>query len=237
MKASVAAASLVLFLATTPAGQEPAPDPVAKELAGLLARHESSELSYPEAYRAFLPRVQAFAEEHRGTEPEVRAVLWLIQNTWWLREAGAMESTAMPLAQDLLARHLDSPQLDLLGEYRYVFTKEQQRTLYARLIAESPHRHVQAAAVFGLALASPARSATGLPNPHLVTLLEDYADVRWRQTTFGRIADAHLNPLSAADLAVGRKAPEIEGIDQDGKPLKLSDFRGKVVLLDFWGDW
>ena len=32
-------------------------------------------------------------------------------------------------------------------------------------------------------------------------------------------------------------APEIAGADLDGVPLRLSDYRGKVVLLDFWGDW
>jgi hypothetical protein len=37
--------------------------------------------------------------------------------------------------------------------------------------------------------------------------------------------------------AVGMKAPEIEGEDIDGKKFKLSDYRGKVVLLDFWGNW
>ncbi len=37
--------------------------------------------------------------------------------------------------------------------------------------------------------------------------------------------------------AVGRAAPEIVGTDLDGRPMKLSDFRGKVVMLDFWGDW
>jgi len=35
-------------------------------------------------------------------------------------------------------------------------------------------------------------------------------------------------------LAVGKVAPEIEGQDQDGNKFKLSDYRGKVVLLDFW---
>jgi hypothetical protein len=36
---------------------------------------------------------------------------------------------------------------------------------------------------------------------------------------------------------VGMTAREIEGEDIDGKPFKLSDYRGKVVLLDFWGHW
>jgi hypothetical protein len=38
-------------------------------------------------------------------------------------------------------------------------------------------------------------------------------------------------------LKVGNIAPEIEGEDIDGKTFKLSDYRGKVVLLDFWGHW
>jgi WD40 repeat protein len=36
---------------------------------------------------------------------------------------------------------------------------------------------------------------------------------------------------------VGQAAPEIEGVDIGGKKFKLSDYRGKVVLLDFWGHW
>jgi hypothetical protein len=36
------------------------------------------------------------------------------------------------------------------------------------------------------------------------------------------------------NLIVGRKAPDIQGEDQHGNRFKLSDYRGKVVLLDFW---
>jgi hypothetical protein len=36
------------------------------------------------------------------------------------------------------------------------------------------------------------------------------------------------------NLRVGKVAPDIEGEDQDGKRFKLSEYRGKVVLLDFW---
>ena len=38
-------------------------------------------------------------------------------------------------------------------------------------------------------------------------------------------------------LAIGKVAPEIEGKDVEGNKFKLSDYRGKVVVLDFWGDW
>lgn len=39
------------------------------------------------------------------------------------------------------------------------------------------------------------------------------------------------------NLSVGMPAPEIEGPDLDAVAFKLSDYRGKVVLLDFWGNW
>jgi hypothetical protein len=38
-------------------------------------------------------------------------------------------------------------------------------------------------------------------------------------------------------LEVGNLAPEIKGEDTDRKAFKLSDYKGKVVLLDFWGYW
>ena len=38
-------------------------------------------------------------------------------------------------------------------------------------------------------------------------------------------------------LEVGKTAPEIVGKDVNGKPMKLADYRGKVVVIDFFGDW
>lgn len=37
-------------------------------------------------------------------------------------------------------------------------------------------------------------------------------------------------------LRIGNLAPEIEGEDSDGNRFKLSDYRGKVVVLDFWAE-
>ena len=36
---------------------------------------------------------------------------------------------------------------------------------------------------------------------------------------------------------VGDKVPEVAGPDTDGVNFKLSDYKGKVILIDFWGDW
>jgi hypothetical protein len=44
-------------------------------------------------------------------------------------------------------------------------------------------------------------------------------------------------PEAEALPAVGATAPEIEGTDIDEVPFKLSDYRGQVIVLDFWGDW
>jgi thiol-disulfide isomerase/thioredoxin len=41
-------------------------------------------------------------------------------------------------------------------------------------------------------------------------------------------------PLYPIAPSVGQPPPSLEGMDPDGKPLKLSDFRGKVVVVDFW---
>jgi hypothetical protein len=38
-------------------------------------------------------------------------------------------------------------------------------------------------------------------------------------------------------LSIGKQPPEIEGEDIDGKKFKLSDYKGKVVVIDFWGNW
>lgn len=41
----------------------------------------------------------------------------------------------------------------------------------------------------------------------------------------------------ANTTAIGAMAPDLEFPNPDGKMMKLSDLRGKVVLLDFWAAW
>jgi hypothetical protein len=50
-------------------------------------------------------------------------------------------------------------------------------------------------------------------------------------------SDHQARGLALLHLAIGKVAPEIEGEDMDGVKFKLSDYRGRVVVIDFWGDW
>jgi len=51
----------------------------------------------------------------------------------------------------------------------------------------------------------------------------------------GTVGDnARTELFALRHLAIGKEAPEIEGPDQNGVRFKLSDYRGKAVLLYFW---
>ena len=69
----------------------------------------------------------------------------------------------------------------------------------------------------------------------LERVASEYADVKGRKATLGDSAKADLHEMR--DLVVGKPAPEIAGEDLAGVAFKLSDYRGKVVMLDFWGNW
>jgi thiol-disulfide isomerase/thioredoxin len=96
----------------------------------------------------------------------------------------------------------------------------------------------------------------------LVRVLDEFADVvpvKWSTeiprmenwdpaTLYRNPPQAEREPGTLADrarpalaelrgLSVGKVAPEIEGVDVGGRPFKLSDYRGKVVVLDFSGTW
>jgi peroxiredoxin len=80
--------------------------------------------------------------------------------------------------------------------------------------------------------------------------IEDYGDIDYvrnvANTSFGR-RYAHLDSVARKKLAdvaqshlgtcVGKPCKEIDGCDADGKAFRLSDYRGKVIVLTFSGNW
>ena len=70
-------------------------------------------------------------------------------------------------------------------------------------------------------------------------VLKNYANCpRLIKEDAGTLGDRTKEELfELRHLRIGKTAPDIEGDDLDGTKFKLSDYRGKVVVLDFWGDW
>jgi peroxiredoxin len=71
----------------------------------------------------------------------------------------------------------------------------------------------------------------------LQRVIAEFADVEgsWIKRPLGAIAGGEL--FAILNLSIGRVAPEISGKDHEGKPFALSDYRGKVVVLTFCGNW
>jgi hypothetical protein len=112
-----------------------------------------------------------------------------------------------------------------------------------KILEKDPKPKVKAAATLALGRALAARTDQLGDKPaeadkvaaeaekYLASAIELYADNARTKAE----AERELKVLRT--IRVGKEAPEIKGPDLDGKEFKLSDYRGKVVLLDFWGHW
>jgi peroxiredoxin len=53
----------------------------------------------------------------------------------------------------------------------------------------------------------------------------------------GYIVQEHQHHAEVVPVVPGTKAPEIEVRDLQGRAVSLSDYRGKLVFLNFWATW
>lgn len=157
--------------------------------------------------------------------------------TWILRNARGGTSFA-EVADRMVEHHADSDQIVLLLPMLRPGVPQHDRWL-EQLLDKTTNKQVKGNILFNTATQLAAYNNADAEK-RAVEIFKDieqnYAtSVDARQRPLGPLATEQLFILQ--NLSIGKVAPDIEGTDLDGVAFKLSDYRGKVVVLDFWGDW
>jgi hypothetical protein len=170
------------------------------------------------------PRFLDFAEKHGDSRQALDALTWVLRNVSGTREVDR--------AVELVVRnHLESKAMLETCQQLANGPAANGEGLLRVVLEKSPDRDIRAWACFALAKDVAQRAGSDEKRQAEVDRLLDRI-----ARDFGEVRS--LSPVvSDFRRSVGRVAPEIEGEDIDGKKFKLSDYRGKVVVLDFWGHW
>lgn len=247
------AAALVLLAGLLPAWTSAQAQDPAKKLAEIQQRLEQEQNDWYEFYKAaktdgerealraeypgpeFIAEFRALALEAQGTD--VAANAWIAIHG--LAGRAQQTASAKEALERLVADHLSSLRLASFtatlawDESGDAAVPEALR----KIAAGSPHRDVQASATNSLAMLlakDPKKAAEA--RALFVQLRDSYGDLKSANgAPFKEAAAASLFELD--HLQVGMVAPDFEAVDQGGEGFRLADYKGKVVLVDFWGFW
>lgn len=84
---------------------------------------------------------------------------------------------------------------------------------------------------------NPAFKTEPLSNEQVTQIVDDLAKKFPSHNGIALIKKTLDNEMESAKGWVGKSAPEIDLPDVNGKEVKLSSFKGKYVLVDFWASW
>lgn len=204
----------------------------------------------------------AIAEADPKSDAGFAAVEWLLTETrsLYVPDGDPAGMRAVKLATE---HHAANPKIgkavSTLGYYMPHPSSKQYEPVLALIKAvleKNPDKTARAQAALALAIQTKgkaneaeykARFMKGVDAEKLAAaaeaeyekVIKEYGDCPWltreKGGTVGEYAKVELFELR--NLRVGKTAPDVEGEDLDGTRFKLSDYRGKVVVLDFWGDW
>lgn len=255
---------LAAGLAPAPPQEDPAPmardGAPAEDPAPNGDRYERLVAAYDEAYRAWelakrqapdLRARKALRDAHPVKEHypafaeladagEGRALLWMIDH---LDDAGFEREQEGPLTvrlcERLAGRHAREPWfasdgLDaLFGARRELGEPELESLLGGILVQPGVAPELAASVLYrlGQLLATRQDAAeSGRGQAYYERLVRTYPD-----SDLAEVARGELFRLR--NLRVGMVAPDFEAETYDGRAFRLSDYRGKVVVLEFWGFW
>lgn len=183
--------------------------------------------------KEWVAKFEVAAGRYAPTKGEVPYLGWIA--LWSSNKKLAAKSVTA-----ILERHPDSEDLLEVAEYVGVLRRGLDAELYERLMAAllaSKHPMIQANALYskgyGL-LSTRGRKPSADDIKQGNAMLAKCASLAKGTELALR---AHAPEFEKTRLQIGMEAPDIFGKDLDGVPFKLSDYRGKVIVLDFWGDW
>jgi hypothetical protein len=181
----------------------------------------------PQKYAA---RMLDIAEKNPKDEAAVDALVWVVQNVAY----GTEGTKALSLLTENYVQNKKVGQACLSLTYSQSADAEK---LMRSVVEKNPNHDAKGMATLALGQflkrksEGSSKEAEGL----LETVEKSYANVKYFNRTLGEVAQHELFELR--NLIIGATAPNIAGEDIDGKRFNLTDYRGKVVVLDFWGNW
>jgi len=146
----------------------------------------------------------------------------------------------------LAAHHIDSPRLMPVTERLAGDTAPAAVKFLRTVMEKSGNKEVKGSATFacGQSLHQQAEEA-GDPQKaaelnaeaekYVEKSAHDYGEVHMGGESIKKQAEKLL--FEIRNLSIGKTAPEVVSRDLDEKPTKLSDLKGKVVVVDIWATW
>jgi hypothetical protein len=208
------------------------------EVQALIAEAEESGVELteypPQPGSEFIPRFMAAAKEFEGSDDAVPFLMFAVQ-----QGLGQPDSQGFEALQTLLAVHIKSEKLDplgsMLGYLAYMIEEPEALRIIAKCEKEAGSANLRAWAKFArlkpiFANHAPSSEAFLAAKKEMLAALAKTNDPMLRGSF-----DSEVTVFEKFGL--GMLAPDIIGPDLDGTEFKLSDYKGKVVFLDFWGDW
>ncbi|MEM7260602.1 MAG: hypothetical protein AAF488_01335 [Planctomycetota bacterium] len=144
------------------------------------------------------------------------------------------------LVRRLIADHASNPKF--IGIARHLdrhlrpFPREEMIGLTDLVLEGAATEEIRAYALYGRArMLTRGKDTTAEDRALAERELAEAASLVAAESALGLVLAGR--ELKKTQLKVGFEAPNIVGTDLDGEEFRLSDYRGKVVMLDFWGDW
>jgi thiol-disulfide isomerase/thioredoxin len=141
----------------------------------------------------------------------------------------------------LSVHHARNPEMKLICRSLMTLPPTSVKSLLTRVFESNENREARAYACYALgSLASQAadkgdKTAGAEAEKRFAQAVDEFGDVAVGKGTMAEYARGAL--FEARNLRVGMKAPDAESEDLKGTAVRLSNYRGKVVVLDFWATW